>query len=242
MKVCAIFVMIITTSLGALVTPVVVEAGQGNSQSGGASDCQQALIDRFDSLPVNQLDQAMIEAVALLREEEKLARDVYLAMTALYDISVFPNIARSEQQHMDLVAMILDRYDIPDPAEGMGVGEFSDPWVQGLYDDLTAAGETSLIAALTVGATIEDVDIYHLDHILQHTPPNDDIHLIVQNMVAGSRNHMRGFVGALDKRNETYTAQWIEQTLLDEILATPMETAVIYDENGDVLVECGKGR
>lgn len=242
MKVCANFVMITTLCIGTLAAPVVVEAGQGNSQSGGASDCQQALIDHFDSLPVNQLDQAMIEAVTLLREEEKLARDVYLAMTVLYELSVFPNIARSEQQHMDLVAMILDRYDIPDPAAGMGVGEFSDPWVQGLYDDLTDAGEVSLIDALIVGATIEDVDIYHLDHILDHTPAYDDIHLIVQNMVAGSRNHMRGFVGALDKRNRTYSAQWIEQTLLDEILSTPMETAVVYDENGDVLAECGKGR
>jgi len=28
---------------------------------------------------------------------------------------------------------------------------------------------------------------------------------------------------------------------LDAILASPMETAVIYDENGDVLAECGRG-
>lgn len=90
------------------------------------------------------------------------------------------------------------------------------------------------------GATIEDVDIYHLQHILDHSD-FDDVNLIVQNMVAGSRNHMRGFVGALEKQNETYTAVFISQAELDAILASPMETGVICDENGDVLADCGRG-
>jgi hypothetical protein len=96
------------------------------------------------------------------------------------------------------------------------------------------------VDALIVGATIEDVDIYHLQHILDHSD-YDDVNLIVQNMVAGSRNHMRSFVGALEKRQETYDAQFISQSELEAILASPMETAVIYDENGDVLAGCGRG-
>jgi hypothetical protein len=219
-----------------------VESGQRGSQQGGEPTCQQVLVDEFDSLPAGQLDQATIDAVTLLREEEKLARDVYLAFTAMYDLPVFPNIARSEQHHMDLVAMILDRYELPDPAALMGIGEFSDPWVQDLYDDLTLMGSNSLIDALIAGATIEDVDIYHLEHILEHQPSFDDINLIVQNMVAGSRNHMRGFIGALDKRNETYEPGYITQEEFDLILSTPMETGVIYDQYGDVLAECGRSR
>ena len=242
MKACTIIVMTTMTCIGALIAPAAVEAGQGNSQPGGSSDCQQALVDRLDNLPVDELDAEMVDAVTLLREEEKLARDVYLTMTALYDLSVFPNIARSEQQHMDLVAKILARHGLPDPAEGKGVGEFSDPWVQGLFDDLVEMGETSLIDALTVGALIEDVDIYHLEHILEHNPMYDDVNLVVQNMVAGSRNHMRGFVGALDQRGETFVPDYITEDDLEEILSTPMETAVIYDENGDILAECGRGR
>jgi hypothetical protein len=49
-------------------------------------------------------------------------------------------------------------------------------------------------------------------------------------------------LGALEKRGVTYEAQYIEQALLDFIVTTPMETAVIYDENGDVLAECGQSR
>jgi len=86
---------------------------------------------------------------------------------------------------------------------------------------------------------MEDVDIYHLDHILDDSD-FDDVNLIVQNMVAGSRNHMRAFVGAMKKRGESYTAEYISQEELEEILAAPMETGVIYDENGEVLAECGQ--
>ncbi len=218
----------------------VADAKGRPSQGGGESDCQQALVDRFDSLDTNILDQETIDAILLLREEEKLARDVYLTLSLWYDLPIFSNIARSEQQHMNLVALLLDRYGLPDPAAGNGIGEFSDPWVQGLFDALVASGAESLVDALLAGATIEDVDIYHLQHILDHSD-FDDVNLIVQNMVAGSRNHMRGFVGALENRGESYTAAFITQDELDAILASPMETGVIYDENGDVLADCGRG-
>lgn len=209
-------------------------------QGGDASDCRQALVDRFDSLSTNTLDAETVEAILLLREEEKLARDVYLTLSWWYDLPIFSNIARSEQQHMNLVALLLDRYGLADPAEGKGIGDFSDAWVQGLFDLLVGSGAESLVNALFAGATIEDVDIYHLQHILDHSD-FDDVNLIVQNMVAGSRNHMRSFDEALEKRGETYAAYYISQTELNEILASPMETGVIYDENGDVLAECGRG-
>jgi len=232
---------LIVAGLALLFTPAPTAEAQGRPQPSGTFDCQRVLADYFDSLPVNVLDQETIDMVTLLREEEKLARDVYLSLTALYSIQVFPNIARSEQQHMDLVAKILERYELPDPAAGNGIGVFTDPWVQDMFDQLMAIGETSLINALIAGATIEDVDILHLQHILDHSD-FDDVNVIVQNMIAGSRNHMRSFFGALEQRGVIYEAQYIEQTLLDFIVSTPMETAVIYDENGDVLALCGRPR
>ena len=235
-------IFLIVACAGLLAFSAGVADAQGRPPQGGdASDCQQALIDRFESLDTNTLDQWTIDAILLLREEEKLARDVYLTFSWWYDLPVFPNIARSEQQHMNLVALLLDRYGLPDPAEGKGIGEFSDPWVQGLFDYLVALGAESLVGALTAGAMIEDVDIYHLEHILDHSD-FDDVNLIVQNMVAGSRNHMRSFVGALEKHDATYVPEdYLTQDELDEILNSPMETGVIYDENGDVLAECGQG-
>jgi len=233
--------ILIVACAGLLAFSAGVADAQGRPPQGGdASDCQQALIDRFESLDTNNiLDKRTIEAILLLREEEKLARDVYLTFSWWYDLPVFPNIARSEQQHMNLVALLLDRYGQSDPAEGNGIGEFTEEWVQDAFDDLFESGAESLVNALLAGAFIEDIDIYHLVHILDHSS-YDDVNLIVQNMVAGSRNHMRSFIGALDKRDESYVPdEYITQEELALILTTPMETGVIYDENGFVLAECG---
>ncbi len=52
-----------------------------------------------------------------LREEEKLARDVYLYLYTHWNQWIFSNIAKSEQQHMDAVKGLLDKYDIEDPVD-----------------------------------------------------------------------------------------------------------------------------
>ena len=51
-------------------------------------------------------------------------------------------------------------------------------------------------------------------NVLDHSD-FDDVNVIVQNMIAGSRNHMRSFFGALEQRGVIYEAQYIEQALLD---------------------------
>ena len=48
------------------------------------------------------------ESLTLMRQEEKLARDVYLTLGENYDLPVFTNIPRSEQRHMDQMGELLD--------------------------------------------------------------------------------------------------------------------------------------
>ncbi len=50
-----------------------------------------------------------------MREEEKLARDVYIAMGKKWNANIFSNIARAESRHMQAVAGLLSKYRIPDP-------------------------------------------------------------------------------------------------------------------------------
>jgi hypothetical protein len=45
-----------------------------------------------------------------MREEEKLARDLYLALGETYKVPVFKNIARAEANHMNAVLTILTSY------------------------------------------------------------------------------------------------------------------------------------
>ena len=49
------------------------------------------------------------EGLLYMLEEEKLARDVYLALYDLWGAPVFQNIAGSEQAHMDSILMLLDQ-------------------------------------------------------------------------------------------------------------------------------------
>ena len=101
-----------------------------------------------------------------MREEEKVARDVYLYLNDTWNLRIYTNIAASEQTHMDAIKNLLDKYSIPDPAAGKGIGEFTDPDLQKLYDDLILQGSVSKVEALKVGVIIEETDIDDLNEAI----------------------------------------------------------------------------
>jgi len=127
-----------------------------------------------------------------MREEEKLARDVYLSLGARWNLPLFTNIAQSEQVHMDSVKTLLDRYGIPDPAAGKAQGAFTDPALQDLYDDLIAQGSASPVEALKAGVIVEETDIADLNKALATTEKND-IRTVYNNLLQGSMNHLNAF-------------------------------------------------
>lgn len=136
------------------------------------------------------------EAAALryMREEEKLARDVYTVLAGTSGDPRFARIAMSEQQHMDRVKSLLDRYGIADPAAGMAPGTFRDAGLQRLYTKLVARGRTSDAAALAVGRTIERTDIADLDERLEDVTTNT-VRRVFANLRRASENHLRAFGG-----------------------------------------------
>jgi len=168
--------------------------------------------------PAETITPTEISMLQYMREEEKLARDVYITMYDLYQIPVFNNISNSEQRHMDRVLCLLNHYDIDDPAL-VGVGEFSNSDLQDLYNNLVEQGSVSLIDALTVGATIEDVDIFDLDEYIGQTS-NEAIITIFSHLACGSGNHMRAFSRLLNNNDAEYTPQYISQEEYDEIISS----------------------
>jgi len=191
----------------------------GNTASGQSNDSLWQLID---SLPYEPLSDAELAALDFMREEEKLARDVYLELHNLWGNQIFSNIADSEQVHTDAVLHLIQKYDLIDPAENNLRGEFSDPNLQGLYDLLVAQGAASLLDALIVGATIEDLDIFDLHRQLA-VVDNQDIVAVFENLQMGSRNHLRAFFRNLDNMNIVYTPIYISQQEYDDIVNSPME-------------------
>ena len=47
-----------------------------------------------------------------MREEEKLAHDVYVTLYAQWGLPIFQNISQSEQTHTDAVKTLIDRYGL----------------------------------------------------------------------------------------------------------------------------------
>ena len=139
-----------------------------------------------------QLTQAEIDGLLFMREEEKLARDSYLTLYNKWHLPIFSKIANSELMHMTRVKDLLDRYGLPDPAAGKAVGEFTNPVLQQLYDDLMAQGSLSSTEALKVGVTIEEVDIKDLKDNIAATNKTDILQ-VYNNLLNASYNHLSAF-------------------------------------------------
>ena len=68
--------------------------------------------------------------LVLMREEERLARDLYRRFHQAWDVPIFANIAASEQRHYDAIGRLLKRYDVPDPSAGKPPGVYADTELQ----------------------------------------------------------------------------------------------------------------
>ncbi len=160
---------------------------------------------------------AEVEALQYMREEEKLARDVYLALYEEWQLPIFQTIAGSESQHMEAMLTLIEKYGLTDPAAGKAEGEFTNPELQALYAQLVAQGSKSAVDALKVGATIEDLDIADLMEALENMT-SDDIRFAMENLLRGSENHLRAFMRNLERTGDTYEPQYLDAETFAEIL------------------------
>jgi len=184
----------------------------GNQNRGGNSNStqQQDCCDGAQNLlPTGELTQAEIDSLTFMREEEKLARDVYLTLYDQWGLPIFQNIASSEQKHTDSVKGLLDLYGITDPVANDSIGVFTDDNLQALYDQLVAQGSASLVDAFKVGAAIEEIDILDLQEGLSETD-DPNIIMVYNNLLNGSYNHLRSFVSQIKRQTgESYQPQYM---------------------------------
>lgn len=179
--------------------------------------------------------------LVFMREEEKLARDVYITLGGLYpEYTVFGSIVGSEQNHTDTMKDKLEQFNIPDPSTDDTVGVFTGSdygwYFTEKYILLTNWGAESALAALYVGAFIEELDMHDIvlcpDVIVEidNGVGEDECGMLYtdaaaliasyDNLVEGSKNHLRAYV----KNIETfigagnYQAQYLTQEEVDEIL------------------------
>ena len=193
--------------------PAALALSACNISEASANDSRGTLSTGITAGENPQVD----EELQFLREEEKLARDVYLSLAELYDVPIFSNIASAEQRHMELLGSILEQAGIADPVQNDAVGVFVNAELAALYVDLVQQGKVSLVDALIVGATIEDLDIKDITQMMQNS--NDEaLSTTWEVLKCGSDNHLRAFIGMLDREGASYTPQFISPDEFNAII------------------------
>ena len=163
------------------------------------------------------LQDKAFDRLSYMREEEKLARDVYLALYETWQVRTFLNIARAEQNHIDAVVSLLSKKGMDDISADSAIGEFKHPELASLYTELVELGSSSVQNAFLVGAIIEDLDIYDLKKFLSETDDADEIR-VYTNLLRGSENHMRSFIRQLARYNLVYEPRYISEAEFEAIL------------------------
>ena len=165
-----------------------------------------------------ELSPEETEGLIFMREEEKLARDVYNLLFDKWGVKVFNNIAKAEQQHTDAIKTIIDKYELEDPITNDTPSSFINEDLQSLYDTLVAKGESSLVDALLVGALIEEVDILDIQKIIDEYVDNEDVIFVYDNLINGSYNHLRAFVKNLTRQGILYEPQLLREDIYNGII------------------------
>lgn len=212
--------------------------------SGKAAKGLPAGTPRSAGMTAAELDADEAAHLVFMREEEKLARDVYLTFTDMYpEQGVFATIAtRSEQTHTDTMRDKLDQYGLQDPnpatndlpgSVGVFTGEQWGWYFTEKFQALVSRGAENELAALYVGALIEELDMHDITDCPQvmvdagYTDPcglrhTDEIALsnAYRSLIDGSGNHLRAYVGQIEAviGEGNYRAQYLSQDEVDAIL------------------------
>jgi hypothetical protein len=204
--------------VASLVLPVIVLAACSGGQEDNAALPPSGAPRPAAAAGATSLSTAERAGLVYMREEEKLAHDVYLLSSGRWGTQIFANITASESNHMAAMKTLLDRYSIPDPAAGRPPGSFEDATLQSLFDTLAGRSRTSLVEALVVGAEIEEIDLIDIEK-RKAEADNADIVSTYANLIEGSKNHLRAFVRALASQSVVYEPRHLSAEYYREVIA-----------------------
>lgn len=192
----------------------------------------------------SSLDATETSHLTFMREEEKLARDVYLTLAEMYpEQEVFANIATtSEQTHTDTMRDKLAQFGIDDPNPATNdlptsIGVFTGAewgwYFTQKYSELIAKASNSELDALYVGALIEELDMNDIANCpavmvkagypepcgMNYTD-EPVLKRSYASLIDGSENHLRAYVGQIEAviGEGNYKAQYLSQEEVDAIL------------------------
>ena len=216
------FLKYLGAALGAAAVPPVLTACGGGDTAVSVPEP----LPGSESAPVllPALSAEEIAGLYYMREEEKLAHDVYLALFDRWDAQVFDNIAQSETQHTEAVRSLILAHGLEDPAATTAPGVFVNADLQALYNQLVDMGQRSLVDALKVGCLVEETDIRDIEKRKALVIDEPDIVQVYDNLLCGSRNHLRAFNSQLVKQEGVYEPTVLTPAEWDAIALSPNES------------------
>ncbi len=220
------FLRLMAATLGGVaVAPLLTACGGGDDTLTDASlSSDAATATGVGSVTEEDLSAEEVAGLLFMREEEKLAHDVYVALFNVWGAQVFANIAESETEHTEAIRQLILSHGLPDPAATTAPGVFVNTELQALYDQLVAMGQPSLIEALKVGCLIEEKDIQDINDKKKLVIDEPDIVQVYDHLLCGSRNHLRAFNDNLLQQGVTYVPQVITQAEWDAIAYSAQES------------------
>lgn len=203
---------ITATLIGSLLLASTAFAAGGprNGDGGGRS---------ADTASSGDLTTIEVSDLQFMREEEKLARDVYLTMDQYWGdrTQVFAQIALSEESHTSTVDYLLNKFGVEDPVVNDTIGVFTNEELQALFDELVAKGKNSFVDGLFVGGLIEEKDMRDILAAINQTDERAII-LAYSNLLDGSKSHLKAFVKVIEAQGLTYEAQVLDPEEVELIL------------------------
>lgn len=173
------------------------------------------------SLNAQTISDSEKAGILLMREEEKMARDVYQALNEKWDQMPFTHISESEIRHMAEMKTLIDKFKLEDPVQKIKDqrGIYENQLLKKLYDELTLSGLTSLEAAFRAGAKVEEVDIRDLKAEMKKST-NEEIISTYTYLIGASENHLRAFVRNLKRLSVDYIPVALSKAEFDAIIGS----------------------
>lgn len=167
---------------------ILFASGCKEGGGGGKGNNQKTFLATITTELSNQEKEDLL----FMWEEEKLARDVYLALGKRYGVKVFNNISGSEQAHMDSIKHLLKQVNLEVPVDETLTGNFQNSDISNLYLELLQRGNLSLDEAYQVGLDIENLDIEDLSKRINMT--NDPgVKDVYNKLLSASFKHKSAF-------------------------------------------------
>lgn len=200
-----------------------------NVNSDGVSTVSGTNLEMIISDDLN-FNEEELKILAFMKEEEKLAGDVYSYLYSIWGTKIFNNISQAEDTHVDAIRYLLNNYD--ELANAVGdEGVFTNPDLQDLYNSLIEKGSLSLEEAFKTGALIEELDIKDLTEMSEKVS-NENIKIVFENLIRGSENHLRAFNNQLVRSGSEYMPQYLTREEYDTIVNTAIEKGKMYQNRG----------